>query len=86
MNILLVVLGGYFLLGALALLGFDLATGRIRSKFTAATLDTQAKLAETGNVAGYGLARVLLIASIWLFWPAILIGAASKDKKEEEKS
>ena len=82
------VLGGilaYLLLGVALLAIFDLATKRIRTKFTQATSETQSKLATSGNYVGSRLASVLFLGAMWLFWPMVFVGALTDkaDKKED---
>lgn len=71
----------YLLLGVIFLAIFDLATKRIRNKFTRATSETQSKLAASGNYVGGRLASVLFLGAMWLFWPMVFVGALT-DKKE----
>lgn len=84
MNPVIVVVAMYLLLGIMLLVVFDLATKRIRSKFTQATSETQSKLAASGSYVGSKLASVLFLGAMWLFWPMVFIGALTDrtDKKE----
>ena len=84
MGVATVALGllGYFLFGAVALLLFDVATHRIRSKLCQAASETQHRLAASGNYVGSRTAACLFVVAMWLFWPAVFIGAAT-DKRED---
>jgi len=75
----------YLALGVIALLVFDLVTRRIRSKFMQATSETQSRLVLSGNYVGSRLASALFLGALWLFWPAVFIGALTDrtDKKED---
>jgi hypothetical protein len=81
MSTVLFVITGYLTLGAILLLIFDLLTKRIRSKFSCATKETQTRLLASGNYVGGRASSVLFIGALWLFWPAVFIGAIT-DKKE----
>lgn len=78
MNLLLVGIVSYLLLGAVLLFIFDLSTKRIRNKFIQATSETQSRLATSGNYVGSKLASVLFLGALWLFWPMVFIGALTK--------
>lgn len=64
----------YLLLGIVSLVVFDLATKRIRSKFTQATSETQSRLAASGNFVGRNVASILFLGAMWLFWPIVFVG------------
>ena len=82
MNPILIGISIYLSLGAVLLAIFDLATKRIRSKFTQATSETQSRLLASGNYVSSRLASVLFLSAMWLFWPIVFIGAIT-DKKED---
>ena len=71
----------YLALGAVLLAIFDLATKRIRSKFTQATSETQSRLVASGNYVGGRMASVLFLGAMWLLWPMVFIGALT-DRQE----
>jgi len=72
----------YFLLGSISLFIFDMMTNRIRTKASQAASETQSRLAMSGNYVGIKVAFILFISAMWLFWPAVFIGALT-DKKED---
>ena len=72
----------YLLLGSISLFTFDWITKRIRTKAMQATSETQTRLAASGNYVGGKVAFALFIGAMWLFWPAVFIGALT-DKKED---
>lgn len=76
---------GYLAIGAIALVIFESATGRIRARLRPASTEMQSRLATTGHFVGYRVAPALLLAAIWLFWPAAFIGAVTKDKGAGDK-
>jgi len=85
-EMLLATIGlGYLAVGAIALTAFEVATGRIRARLRPASIDMQSQLARTGHFVGYRVAPALLLTGIWLFWPAILIGAATEEKDAGNK-
>ncbi len=73
----------YFLVGVLFLIVFDTVTKRIRSKFSQATKETQTRLLASNNYIGHKTSVCLFICALWVFWPAVLIGAIT-DKKESD--
>ena len=80
--IAIIIIGGYFGLGILALLSLDLLTGRIRRRLGEAIADTQDKLAFAGSAVGRKESFVLTIGALWLFWPvAIYASLFSGGKK-----
>ena len=88
MEVNLIVIGAiiYFSLGAALLTIFDLATKRIRSKFTQATSETQSRLAASGNYVGGKLASVLFLGTMWLFWPMVFVGTLTDKKGDSHGS
>jgi hypothetical protein len=81
MTILLSVIGWYLLTGIVALLILELTTHRITRKIDTATLDAQNKLVSTGTALNFKTARVALMLAIFIFWPAMFIGMATKNSK-----
>lgn len=82
---LVVIIGGYLVAGIVALFLFDRITGRIRSKFSQSSLDAQSALIGSGNYVNTKTAKVILAGAIWLFWPAVFLGALT-DKKEDDNT
>ena len=83
MGLALIIIAGYLTLGAVLLIIFDMVTGRIRSKFDRATKETQTRLLASGNYVGGKMSSVLFIGALWLFWPAVFIGAIT-DKTDDK--
>ena len=76
MNTILAVLAAYATIGILFLAIFGLISGRIRKQIRDAVKETQMKLAATAWVYfGPRMATVILLLTLWLFWPAVGIGA-----------
>jgi len=73
-------IGIYLLIGGIALVIFDALTKRIRNKLNTAVADTQTRLGASGNPVGNRMAAVLFFWFMWLFWPAVFIGALTKSK------
>ncbi len=78
LNTLAVVIASYFGCGIIALLGFDLHTQRIRKKWRESSIQIQDKFAASGTLVGTKVVNVVLLLALWLFWPAVLIGAVTK--------
>lgn len=83
LNLILTSVVVYISLGIILLVIFDLATKRIRSKFTQATNETQSRLVVSGSYVGNKLASALFLGAMWLFWPMVFIGALT-DRKESD--
>ena len=75
----------YILSGGISLFIFDLITKRVRTKFNQAAGETQSKLAASGNYVGGKVALILFLGAMWVFWPAVFVGALTDktDKKED---
>jgi len=78
------ILAAYFLGGLVALSLFDLLTKRIRSKLQQSVTDAQVKLAGTGILVGRKAASALFLFSLWVFWPAVLLGAITGGKGNKQ--
>lgn len=65
----------YFTVGFVALLIFDLITGRIRRKLKPASVEAQDKLVKSGNVVGTKTAIIITILALWVFWPFAIYAA-----------
>ena len=84
MGISSIVLVAYFGAGILVLALFDLATKRIRTKLQDATAETQIKMASANVVLGHKTGMAVFLAVTWLFWPAVLVGAITKEKPKKD--
>jgi hypothetical protein len=78
LNTLAVVIAAYFGCGVIALLGFDIHTQRIRKKWRESSIQIQEKFAASGTLVGTKAVNVVLLFALWVFWPFVLIGAATK--------
>ena len=85
MDIVLIILAGYFGIGLLSLCLLDTLTGRVRTKLRLASVEAQSKLALTGNYVGSKSSIVLVLGALWLLWPVAIYGALTpkKDKLDE---
>jgi len=72
----------YLLTGLITLLLFDSITRRIRDKLDNATLQTQLQLGAAGFPLRHTTAKIVFLLVMWLFWPIVVLGAAT-DKKED---
>jgi hypothetical protein len=78
MNILAMAIALYFLGGIVVLWIFDLVTKRIRNKMEIATAETQQRMGEAGSPMSGRSARMFFMGLMWLFWPAVIIGAIAE--------
>lgn len=85
MSIALITVIIYLVAGILVLVLFDLVTKRIRSKILIATAETQSRMAEAGSPVGSRSARILFLLLMWLFWPAVILGAIAGRRVKEDK-
>ncbi len=85
-DIIFLVLAIYFGVGICAIALLDILTHRVRSKLYSASLDTQHKIASTGNFVGSKTSVALVMFALWLFWPVAIYGALtpSKGSKTDE--
>ena len=81
---ILIILGGYFGIGLIALGILDFCTGRVQSRIKGAAADTQTKLTATGNYVGRKASVLLIIVVLWLLWPVAIFGALTPEKKEDK--
>ena len=81
------VLIGYLLCGIVALGLFDIVTGRLRRNWNDAIVKTMGQMSEAGIGLSVRACSVLFIVVMWLFWPAVLVGAVHDlfEKKGEEE-
>ena len=85
MSLASIVLLIYFIGGLLALLVFDLITkGRIRSNMPMAGTQAQIRMAEANNPIGPKAGMAMMLVITWLFWPMVLIGAATDKKGDDD--
>ena len=81
MSTAIIILLAYFLGGLVILLVFDLATkGRIRDNMPMAGTQAQIRMAEANNPIGPRAGMILMLTLTWLFWPMVLLGAATNTK------
>jgi len=76
----------YFLGGLFILIVFDLITKRIRTKIQSAGLEAQVTMAQANNPLGVKAGIVLMLTLTWLFWPTVLLGAATEHWSEGRKA
>lgn len=76
----IIVVGIYLAAGLFALSILDIITKRIRNRLRSASLDTQSKLANTGNYTGVKTAIVITLIALFLFWPAVIYSALNLPK------
>lgn len=81
-----VILVSYFGSGVLFLVLFDIITGRIRRRLSSASIDTQVRMTRAGLYLGVKTGIIMFVVTMWLFWPAVLVGAVRKEVKWEEQS
>ncbi len=78
---ILLWLAVYLVLGTIVLVIFDTVTkGRIHNRLNDAAIETQSRLASSGNYVGKKAAGWLFAGTLWFFWPAVLVGAMTKRK------
>ena len=73
----------YLLAGVVVLWLFDLVTKRIRTKLGSATADTMQRMGEAGHPMTDRTARVFFLILMWVFWPFVLVGAATDSKEKK---
>ena len=81
MNGFLLFIAGYFILGIIVLVLFDLVTRRIRRNWEVAVADTLAQLSNIGMGLGFRQGEILIGFVMWLLWPAVIYGAVKGRKK-----
>ena len=79
------VLLAYFIGGLVILFIFDLLTKRIRNNMAMAGTQAQIEMAQASNPIGQRAGMILMLVLTWLFWPAVLIGAATDKGDEDEQ-
>ena len=82
MEIVLTVIGIYLVVGAILLSIFEMSTRRISQRIGTASTDAQMRMASSGTAVGSKAALILTFIVMWLFWPAVFVGAVKKEKKE----
>ena len=70
MDTLLLVVGGYLLVGVIAIGLLDILTGRVRNRLKSASVDTMALTGENRIVA-----LIITALALWLLWPAAIYAA-----------
>ncbi len=81
----MVVVVVYLVLGAVALVAFDLATKRIRSRMSLSSSETQQRLLNSGSFIGNKTAMALTLFATWIFWPVLFYGYIESEIKKETK-
>ena len=85
MSLASIVLLIYFIGGLLALLVFDLATHRIRSRFKDKVAEAQVVMSQTGNLyIGKRMMLVTFAVITYLLWPLVILGTLGGSEKEEQ--
>ena len=69
---ILIGIGGYFILGVVVLVLFDLITKRIRNRLSSASHESRDRLLESGTPVGTREATALTVGALWLFWPLVI--------------
>lgn len=77
MDMVWLILGVYLLIGLVVVIVFELITGRIRQKLVGATYDTQQNLQQSGLFVGMSAGKIVILLSIWAFWPILIVGAVT---------
>jgi len=86
MSTLMAILLAYFIGGLVILFIFDLLTkGRIRHNMPMAGTQAQIEMSQASNPIGQRAGMILMLVLTWLFWPAVLIGAATDKGDEDEQ-
>ncbi len=78
MDTIMIAIALYLLVGLVSLVVFDLFTRRIQRRITGAMLETQTKLAASGNLVGSKMALAVTLFAIWVFWPLVFYAALIK--------
>ena len=79
MNILIGIVF-YLIIGAIVLAIFDMVTRRIQTKLDASAAETQSRMVNAGTYMSSRSSKILFTALMWLFWPVVLLGAATEKK------
>ena len=66
----MLVVGGYLLVGVIAIGLLDILTGRVRNRLKSASVDTMALTGENRIVA-----LIITALALWLLWPAAIYAA-----------
>ena len=85
MSTTMAILLAYFIGGLVILFIFDLLTKRIRNNMAMAGTQAQIEMAQANNPIGQRAGMILMLVLTWLFWPAVLIGAATDKGDEDEQ-
>jgi len=80
MSTITTILLAYFVGGLVILFIFDLLTKRIRNNMQMAGTQAQIRMAEANNPISPRIGLIMMLVLIWLFWPLVLIGAATDTK------
>jgi hypothetical protein len=80
MHVVLTIIAIYIGLGIVALLLLEAITHRITRKLDNATKEAWQKLANNGSVVSLKMAKVVLVITMFTFWPSVIYGALTKEK------
>jgi hypothetical protein len=80
-KILWLVIAAYLAVGVLVLVIFDLITKRIRRKIHDAATETSIRL-----ITGKKTSMTVFVLTMWVFWPAVLYGAAEDKIRSKIRS
>ena len=72
---ILYVVALYLVAGMGILILFDALTHRIRKKLEVAAYETHETLITAGHFVKPKTAKVIFFGAMWIFWPAVLVGA-----------
>lgn len=87
MNVVWIVVLGYFSVGIISLLVLDLVTNRVKRRLVPASYETREKLAVSGYYLGARTALVVTLLALWLLWPAVIYAAVvNKNNSEEDNN
>jgi uncharacterized membrane protein len=73
--------GIYLALGLLSLTILEIATKRISRRIWGSSLETQKRMALTGQYYGVKSSMALTIGAILLFWVVVIIGALTSRRR-----
>jgi len=86
MNIAGIAILSYLLCGLFVLLIFDLVTKRVQNNTRSAGLQAQMRMAEANSPIGVKAGIIMILVLTWLFWPMVLIGAATGRGATEQET
>ena len=78
---ILLVFGIYLGIGLITVIIFDIITQRIRKRIYAYSFDTHQMTGQNHTIA-----IIFTLIAIWIFYPALIIGALKKNNGKEEQT